>query len=156
MNQIETEFFGLLDMTHGVRDGAIATLDGEDLAFSLSGSLAVGEVLRAFGDVEASYTLSFKTMKQDFSVQAQGWEAIASGAAAVAWLHGLDAELKAALSALSDDDLGKPIDRGGWQMPVMANFHTYREAVLIQFGKLDCYLRALGKHLPEEWVAWVG
>jgi len=156
MNQIETEFFGLLDMTHGVRDEAIATLDGGDLAFSLPGSPAVGEVLRAFGDVEASYTQSFKTMKQDLSAQAPGWEGISSGATAVEWLHGLDAELKAALAALSDEDLGKPIDRGGWQMPVMANFHTYREAVLIQFGKLDCYLRALGKHLPDQWVAWVG
>ncbi|MGZ8786039.1 MAG: hypothetical protein ACXW1Y_10820 [Acidimicrobiia bacterium] len=156
MNQIETEFFGLLDMTHNVRDEAIATFDGGDLAFGLPGSAAAGEVLRAFGDVEASYTESFKTMKQDFSVQAPGWEGIASGAAAVEWLHGLDADLKAALSALTDEDLVKPIDRGGWQMPVMGNFHTYREAVLIQFGKLDCYLRALGKHLPDQWVAWVG
>jgi hypothetical protein len=41
-------------------------------------------------------------------------------------------------------------------MPVVANFHTYREAVLILFGKLDIYLRALGKDLPEEWIAWVG
>lgn len=156
MNQIETEFFGLLDMTYNVRNGAIATLDGGDLTFSLPGCPSVGEVLQAFGDVSASYADSFKTMKQDFSVTAAGRAGITSGETAIEWLAGLDAELKAALSALSDDDLVKPIDRGGWQMPVMANFHTYREAVLILFGKLDIYLRALGKDLPEEWVAWVG
>ena len=156
MNQIEQQFFGLLDMTHGVRDEAIATLGSEDLSFRIEGCPSVGEVLQTLGDVEAMYTRSFETMKMDFTTQAPGRENIVSGQAAVGWLHGLDGELKAALSALSDDDLAKPIDRGGWEMPAMAQFHTYREAVLISFGKLDCYLRALGKSLPEEWVAWVG
>lgn len=156
MNQIERDFFGLLDMTHGVRDQVIAAIDSQDLAFALPGCLSLGELLQSLGDVEASYTQSFKTMKHDFSVQAPGWEAITSGPAAIEWLHGLDEELKAALSALSDEELAKPIDRGGWELPAMANFHTYREAVLITFGKLDCYLRALGKDLPEQWIAWVG
>jgi hypothetical protein len=156
MNQIETEFFGLLDMTHGVRDGAVGLLSGADLAFRIEGCKSLGELLQDFGDVEAMYTRSFETFKLDFSTRANGRENVASGEAAVAWLHGLDGELKAVLSALSDDELGKPVDRGGWHMPAMANFHTYREAVLIQFGKLDCYLRALGKDLPDEWVAWVG
>jgi hypothetical protein len=156
MNQIETEFFGLLDMTHGVRDGAVALISGADLVFRIEGCKSLGEVLQDMGDIETMYTRSFQTMKMDFTVQAPGRDDLASGEAAVAWLHGLDGELKAALAALSDDDLAKPIDRGGWHMPAMAQFHTYREAVLIQFGKLDCYLRALGKDLPEEWVAWVG
>jgi hypothetical protein len=156
MNQIEQEFFGLLDMTHGIRDGALALIGGTDLAFRIEGCKSLGEVLQDMGDIETMYTRSFETMKMDFAAQAPGRENVTSGEAAIAWLHGLDGELKAALSGLSDDDLGKPIDRGGWHMPAMAQFHTYREAVLIQFGKLDCYLRALGKHLPEEWVAWVG
>jgi len=156
MNQIEQDFFGLLDMTHKVRDEAVATLGSTDLAFRIEGCKSVGEVLQDLGDIETMYTRSFETMKMDFAAQAPGRENIVSGEAAVGWLHGLDGELKAALSALSDDDLSKPIDRGGWHMPAMAQFHTYREAVLIQFGKLDCYLRAMGKDLPEEWVAWVG
>ena len=156
MNQIEQQFFGLLDMTHGVRDQAIALIDAEDLTFSIEGCPPLGKVLTAFGDVESMYSESFKTFKQDFSIQAPGRETVTSGPAAIEWLHGLDSDLKAALAALSDDDLAKPIDRGGWEMPAMANFHTYREACLILFGKLDIYLRALGKPLPEEWVAWVG
>jgi hypothetical protein len=156
MNKIEKDFFGLLDMTHKVRDEAIATVGAEDLEFRIEGCPTLGKVLTGFGDVETTYTESFKTFKQDFSLQAPGREEVTSGSAAVEWLHGLDAEFKAALSALSDDDLAKPVDRGGWQMPAEINFHTYREAVLIQFGKLDVYLRALGKTLPEEWVAWVG
>ncbi len=156
MNQIETQFFGLLDMTHGIRDEAVGMLSAADLAFQIGGCKSVGEVVQDLGDTEAMYTGSFKTFKQDFSTRASGREDVTSGEAAVAWLHGLDAELKEALAALSDEDLGKPIDRGGWHMPALANFHTYREAVLIQFGKLDCYLRALGKELPDEWMAWVG
>jgi hypothetical protein len=156
MNQIETQFFGLLDMTHGIRDEAVGLLSPADLVFRIEGCKSVGEVVQDLGDTEAMYTGSFKTFKQDFSTRAAGREDITSGEAAVAWLNGLDGELKAALAALSDEDLGKPIDRGGWHMPALANFHTYREAVLIQFGKLDCYLRALGKELPGEWVAWVG
>lgn len=156
MNQIETEFFGLLDMTHEMRDTAVGLLSAADLAFRIDGCKSVGEVVQDLGDIEAMYTRSFQTFTQDFSATAPGRDNVTSGEAAVSWLEGLDGELKAALSALSDDDLGKPVDRGGWQMPLMANFHTYREAVLIQFGKLDCYLRALGKDLPDEWIAWVG
>ena len=156
MNQIETEFFGLLDMTHGVRDQAIGTIAAADLAFAVEGGRTLGELVQNLGDVEWQYSQSFKTMKQDFSLPAPDREKVTSGDAAVEWFHGLDVDLKAALSALSDEELAKPIDRGGWQMPVMVNFHTYREAVLILFGKLDIYLRALGKDLPEEWVAWVG
>lgn len=156
MNQIEQQFFGLLDMTHKVRDSVVGGIGAEDLGFAVEGSRSLGEVLQGLGDVEWQYTQSFKTMTQDFSLQAPDRDKVTSGQAAVEWLHGLDNEFKAALSALSDEDLAKPVDRGGWQMPVMANFHTYREAVLIVFGKLDIYLRALGKTLPEEWVAWVG
>lgn len=156
MNQIEEQFFGLLDMTHGVRDQAIGAIGAGDLGFAVEGCQSLGELLQGLGDVEWQYTQSFKTMTQDFSLQAPGRDGVTSGEAAIDWLHGLDAELKGALSALSNEDLAKPIDRGGWQMPMMANFHTYREAVLIVFGKLDCYLRGLGKDLPEEWVAWVG
>lgn len=156
MNQIEKEFFELLDMTHGIRDQVIGLLSAPDLVFRIEGCKSVGEVVQDLGDIEAMYTGSFKTFKQDFFARAPGRDDVTSGEAAVAWLHGLDGELKAAISALSDEDLAKPVDRGGWQLPAMANFHTYREAVLIQFGKLDCYLRALGKELPEEWRAWVG
>ncbi len=156
MNQIETEFFGLLDMTHGIRDSAVGLIGGADLAFRIEGCKSLGEVLQDMGDIETMYTRSFQTMKMDFTAQAPGRDDISSGEAAVAWLHGLDGELKAALAALNDKDLAKTIDRGGWHMPALVQFHTYREAMLIQFGKLDCYLRALGKDLPEEWVAWVG
>jgi hypothetical protein len=156
MNQIEREFFGLLDMTHKVRDDALATIDAGDLGFRLEGCPPLADVVRALGDVEYAYARSFSTMTQDFSARAPGGENVTSGQSAVEWLRGLDVELKAALSALTDEDLAKPIDRGGWQLPAAANFHTYREAVLIQFGKLDCYLRGLGKGLPNEWTAWVG
>lgn len=157
MNQIEREFFHLVDMTHNVRDSILALIGEEDMAFNLPGNKTLGELVLEYGDVEHVYTLSFKTFKQDFGSKAPGREEVSSGPSAVSWLHGLDEEFKKTLSGLSDEDLaGRHVDRGGWEMPVMANFHTYREAVLILFGKTDIYLKALGKELPEEWRAWVG
>ena len=157
MNQLEREMFGLLDMTHKVGDLALVQITGEDLAFSLPGCPALGQLLMDIGDVEWAYTQSFKTYTLDFAERAPGRDRVISGASAVEWLQTLDQQLKEAVAALSDEDLtGRQVERGGWQMPVVANFHTYREALLISFGKLDCHLKALGKDLPKEWIAWVG
>jgi hypothetical protein len=157
MNQIEKEFFGLLDMTHKVRDSGLAALSDEDLAFRIPGCPTVGDLVVELGDVEFAYTRSFSTFVLRFESNAPGREQVTNAAAAIDWLHGLDVQLKEALAALSDTDLsGKQVERGGWKMPVIANFHTYREALLILLGKLDLYLKALGKELPETWTEWLG
>ncbi len=157
MNQIEREFFGLLDMTHKVRDLALNRIGSDDLAFSLSGCPTIAELVMVMGDVEWAYIQSFKTFSLEFGAPASGRDSVTSGEAAAEWLRDLDLQPKEAVAALSDGDLtGRQVERGGWQMPAPANFHTYREAVLIFFGKLDCYLHALDKDMPEEWLAWVG
>ncbi len=157
MNQIEREFFGLLDMTHKVRDLALKSIGSDDLAFSLPGCPTIAELVMGMGDVEWAYIQSFKTFSLEFDAPAPGRDRVTSGEAAAEWLRDLDLQLKEAVAALSDGDLtGRQVERGGWQMPALANFHIYREAVLIFFGKLDCYLRALDKETPDEWVTWVG
>jgi hypothetical protein len=32
----------------------------------------------------------------------------------------------------------------------------YKEALLIFYGKTSVYLKATGKELPEQWLAWIG
>ena len=32
----------------------------------------------------------------------------------------------------------------------------YREALLIFYGKVSVYLRAIGKALPRNWQEWIG
>lgn len=156
MNQIERDFFELLDMTHQVRDLVLDLVGEADMAAALPGCPELRSVIQAMGDVEHSYTESFRSFVQDFSVSAPGREGVTSGESAKSWFAALDTQLKESLSALSDEDTSKMIDRGGWQIPALANFHTYREAVLILFGKMDCYLKSLNKDLPEMWVQWVG
>jgi len=157
MNEIEKHFFDVLDMTHDVRDQALRVITGADMDATLPGNPELRKLLQEMGDIEHAYTESFITFKLDLSLRAPGRDNLTFGEAAVGWFAGLDRRLKEALSALSDETIsGTTIDRGGWKVPVITNFHIYREAILILFGKIDCYFKGLAKSLPEIWVEWVG
>lgn len=156
MNQILKEMGPLLDMSHGIRDQALALVESEDMGFALAGAPPLGDLIRTMGDVEVAYTEAFSSRKLDWSLRAVGRDDLASGKDAIAWFASLDEQFKSAVGAVPDGDLSDQVDRGGWSYPVSAHFHTYREALLIFFGKLDLYLRALGKELPDEWRGWVG
>ena len=62
------------------------------------------------------------------------------------WYAAMDAEFEAVVGAIPEDTFQTgTIDRGdGFQMPMGAQFHTWREAILIFCAKADVYLRALG------------
>ena len=156
MNKLMTEMGQLLDMTHGVRDQALALVEEADMAFALEGSPTLGDLIRQMGDVQVAYTGAFASRKIDWATSADGRDGVTSGADAAAWFAGLDQAFKDAVGAVADEDLAAMVERDGWSYPITAHFHTYREAVLIFFGKLDLYLRALGKTRPDEWAAWVG
>ena len=110
------------------------------------------------GDTTHAYVTSYDTLKMDFSLKAPDRDQPSDGRALAAWIRGKETDLKRALSPLNDEDLNTPvIDRGrDWVVPRMMQFHIYREALLIFFGKLDVYLRAAGKERPEIWRQWVG
>ena len=158
MNQIERDLFGLLDMQHKIRDDAIASLSDDDLSFELSGdNLTLSTILANMCNVGFTYAESFRTLKMDHSLRAPGVDEVTGVAGFLDFFHSLDAVLKRNLTQLSDDQiLDAKIDRGGWEMPVVANVHTYREALLIVLAKLDIYLRALQKELPPDWSGWIG
>jgi hypothetical protein len=158
MNAIEREQFELLNMTLGLRNGMIATLTDADLAYQPPGdNPTFGGLLKSMGEVQQAYTDSFKTFKLNFDYRHADEQVTRSVGALTAWYELLDVGLLDALRTLTDNDIAsKTIDRGGWSMPPMVQFHTFREALLIDCGKVDVYLRALNKQRSEQWQAWIG
>ncbi len=70
----------------------------------------------------------------------------------------LDAALEAVLESISDEAFRDTrIDHGGgYILPMRGIFHTWVEALVIVYGKLDVYLRAMGRSRSEQWVDWIG
>ncbi|TMD44669.1 MAG: hypothetical protein E6I93_17955 [Chloroflexi bacterium] len=64
--------------------------------------------------------------------------------------------MKATVSALSDEDLKKTVDRGGYAMPVDMQLDVYLQALLIFFGKATIYLKAMNKALPQQVQDYIG
>ena len=75
-----------------------------------------------------------------------------------AWYEQLDAELYAAVAALSDEDVAsRRIDRGhGFMVPADVQLHIYQEALIIFYGKATVYLKLLDKPTSEQWQHWIG
>jgi hypothetical protein len=68
----------------------------------------------------------------------------------------------ASLEGLSEDDIAnRRIVRSDFDIDDFAplpavQLDIYREALLIFYGKVSVYLRAMGKTLPKRWVEWIG
>lgn len=157
MNTLMEQQSGLLQDMFRLRNEMMANLSDADLAYKLPGNPTFGELCKSMGEVEQSYIDSFKTFKLDFSYRNPEPGLATSVAKLNDWFKKLDDELVATLNALSEADVQtKLVDRGGWTMPVVAQFHTYREALLIFYGKADVYLKALDKPLTQQWKDWIG
>lgn len=157
MNTLMEQQSGLLHDMFRLRNEMMANLSDADLAYKLPGNPTFGELCKSMGEVEQSYIDSFKTFKLDFSYRNHEPGLATSVAKLNDWFKKLDDELVATLNALSEADVQtKLVDRGGWTMPVVAQFHTYREALLIFYGKADVYLKALDKPLTQQWKDWIG
>jgi hypothetical protein len=74
------------------------------------------------------------------------------------WYAKLDAELKATIAGLSEEDIvERSVDRGhGHTMPLQVQLYIYNEALLIFYGKAIVYLRAMGKTPPKQMQEWLG
>jgi hypothetical protein len=64
--------------------------------------------------------------------------------------------MKATVSALSDEDLTKAVDRGGFSMPVELQLDVYLQALLIFLGKATIYLKAMNRPLPQQIQEYIG
>ncbi len=66
------------------------------------------------------------------------------------------------VAGLSEDDIAnRRIVRGDFDVDDFAplpkvQLDVYREALLIFYGKVSVYLRAMGKTLPRQWQEWIG
>jgi len=147
----------------GLRDQLMETLKDEDLRLRLGGETArLGALCREIGEIEYTYVESFRTFRQDFSYRNPDPELEHSVAALSAWFAELDRELMANVEALSEDDItNRRIIRSDFDEEYFsplpkAQLDVYREALLIFYGKVAVYLRAMERPLPGQWGDWIG
>jgi len=157
MNRYMQEKWPWIEGTHGMRSQLIDVLSDADLSFSPGGqNMTLGALLREMGETEYSYIQSLKTFKQDWSYHNTEAGLENSITRLKAWYQTLDEQMKVTVSDLSDEDLTKTIDRGGFSMPVDLQLDVYLQALLIFFGKATVYLKAMNKPLPQPIQEYIG
>ena len=157
MNRYMQEKWPWIEGTHGMRSQLLDILSDADLAFNPGGqNMTLGALCREMGEIEHSYIHSLKAFKQDWSYRNTEADLESNVARLKAWYQILDEEMKTAVSALSDEDFQKTVDRGGFSMPVDLQLDVYLQALLIFFGKATVYLKAMNKALPEQIKEYIG
>src|SRR5258707_3648581 len=114
-----------------MRSQLLDILSDADLAFNPGGqNMTLGALCREMGEIEDSYVRSLKTFQQDWSYHNMEADLESSVAPLKAWFQTLDDELKATVSAFSDEDLKKTVDRGGYIMSAVIPLYIYSPALL--------------------------
>jgi hypothetical protein len=146
-----------------LRDELVAILTDDDLGFRVGGeSATLGALCREIGEIEHTYVESFRTFRQDFDYRNPDTRLEKSLDALTSWYAELDRDLADAIAALSEDDIAnrqnvrKDFDVSDFSPSADIQLDIYREALLIFYGKVSVYLRAMGKSLPGHWPHWIG
>ena len=146
-----------LEEVRGMRLQLLDILSNADLAFSPGGqNITLGALLRKMGDIEHSYIQSLKTFKQDWSYHNTEAGLESDITRLKAWYQTLDDEMQVTVSAFSNEDLTRFVDRGGFNSTVERQVDHYGEALLIFFGKATIYLKAMNKPVPESIENTIG
>ena len=158
MNRLLQEKWPWIEGSHGMRTQLLDVLTDADLAFSPGGqNVTLGALIREMAETEYSYIQSLKTLKQDWSSSNTDADLETSLARIKDRYQTLDDEMKATISAFSDEDVTKTVDRGGgFSMPLDLQLDVYLQALLIFFGKATVYLRAMNKDYPAQIQEWIG
>jgi hypothetical protein len=158
MNRYFQEKWSWIEGSHLLRAQVLDMLSDADLAFNPGReNVSLGALCREMGDVEHSYTESLKTFQQDWSCHNSAAGLESSVAQLKTWFQTLDAGLQATVAGLSDDDLGKTVDRGtGFTMPVDWQLDVYLQALLIFLAKATVYLKMMNKPLPQQMREYIG
>lgn len=158
MNKQIQHFWDLNRMYTPLRDQLLEALSDSDLGFTPGGdNPTLGELCRELGETQHAYVQSFKTFKIDFSYRTDDDSYLGSVARLSAWYQQLDKELEAALEAVADEDVAsKQMDRDGYQVPIHISLDILREALLIFYGKVSVYAKAMDKPLSQQWQDWIG
>ncbi|MFN8448675.1 MAG: hypothetical protein U0521_08830 [Anaerolineae bacterium] len=155
-NSLVTGEFGILHETEAIRDQMMDVLTDADLAYRFPNCPSLGELCREMGETEQCYIDSYRTFRMTFTYGGSDPALATDLAKLKAWYAQLDADLDAAMAALSEDEVQNGrIDRE-FPFPPRIQLHCYREALLIFYGRVVFYLRALGRPIPEQARWWIG
>ena len=156
---LEQTYFSLYQR---LRDQMMDELSDADLEVRFGGeSETLGTLCREIGELEHSYVESLRTFRQDFSYRNPDPAIEHSVEALRSWFTKLDRDLIAAVEALSDDDIQhRRIVRSDFDPSFFAplpttQLDTYREALLIFYGKASVYMKAIGTPRSQEWRDWI-
>lgn len=152
------EKWSWIEGTQAQRISLLDSLNDDDLSFNPGGTnMTLGMLLKESGEVQYSYIQSFKAFTQNFDYRNSEPSLAGSITKLKEWFLAMDEELKAALTVYTDEDAKKSIDRGGgFVAPVLIQMDIYLQALLIFFGKVSIFLRAMNKPLPQGMDAWIG
>ncbi len=157
MNRIMNKQWPWIEAAHGMRSELLDLLSDADLAFTPGGqNMPFAALCREMAETEYTYIQSLKTLKHQWSYQQTEASGMSSTARLKAWFHMLDDEMHEAMTAFSDEDVNKPIDRGGEAVTVEFQLEVYLQAVLIFLGKASIYLKAMNKPLPPFFQEYIG
>jgi len=146
-----------LEEVPGMRSQLLNILSNADLAFNPGGqNMTLGALLHKMGDLEYSYIQSLKTGVRDLSYHNTEARLENDITRLKAWFQALDRELLDTIAAFSKEDLIRRIDRGGFNSTVEREVDHYGEALLIFFGKVTIYLKAMNKPVPESIENTIG
>jgi hypothetical protein len=156
MNRYMQEKWSWIEGSHNMRTALLDTLTDSDLTFGLGGeTLTLGALCQEMGEIEHSYIQSLKSFKQDWKYHNTDAGLEGSVSRLKAWFETLDSEMKTIVSAFSDEDLKKEVDRSGFAMPVEMQLDVYLQALLIFFGKATIYIKAMSKPLPQSFKDYI-
>lgn len=158
MNSIMREYYPVFEMYQAMRNQIMETLNDDDLRFTPGGeNPTLGALCREIGETEQSYIDSFRNYVCDFTFRFSDPTIEQSVSRLSDWFARLDAELKEAVSALSEEDIqNRVVVRGpNFALPPRIQLNVYQEALLIFYGKVSVYLKAMGKPRSEQFAEWI-
>ena len=157
MKRFIQEKWPWLEEVRDMRSQFLDMLSNADLAFSPGGqNIPLGALVRKMGDLEYSYIQSLKTGVRDLSSHHTEAGLESDLTRLKAWFQALDDEMLDTLSAFSEEELTKRVDRGGFPSTVEREVDHYGEALLIFFGKASIYLKAMNKPVPQSIEHTIG
>jgi hypothetical protein len=159
MNSVMKNYWPLFKLYQALRPQLMEILTDSDLIYTPGGdNPPIGSLCKEMGEVQHAYIESFKTLYLDFSYRHHATELASSVAQLTTWYDDLDSTLHHTISGFTDADIqNKMIEREPtFKLPIQAQLDVYKEALLIFYGKMTVYLKAMGKERPEQWEHWLG
>lgn len=158
MNETIREYYDVFELYQSLRPQLLEILSDRDLAFTPGGANPpLGALCRDIGEVEQAYIDSLPAGEIDFSYRYDDASVESRVETLQDWYEELDADLEEAVAALSPEEwTSRTIERGpNFQASPRLQLEFYKEALLIFYGKVSVYLKAMGKQRPSRWDAWI-